>query len=820
MSDKIVAFNGIWGLRGEIPETSATGKPRTIIWPSGLTCYASDAPGRRHATLSALMNAKLKLLPLLLFCAAVNAAHGGAPKLLPADQAFTFSAVLAGDRVIRARWDIADGYYMYRDKMSFDIAGQSRLAAPAVLPDGEHRQDALFGEVAVYFSSLAVELAVTPPGPDGYTLVAKGQGCNLPVGICYPPITHRVTFPASSSITDSGAASPALRVADAPDFLKQLRALLDEGFEQPQFLGVDEAFKLEIKGIGPNRLETTFAIADGYYLYRDKIAFRGAGGVRMVETALPPGESKTDAYFGEIAVLKHDFSAPITIQRASQEAGSATVIGVHATYQGCAEDGICYSPVNKTFSVELPPIKFSDALRGAWADDDQGQPAWDSTASAGRQPSSIGAPTVSLGILLGAFLGGLLLTFTPCVLPMLPILSGVIAGQGKDITKTKGGILALAYILGTVLTYAAIGALAGATGEQLQAYFQNFWAIGIFAAVLTAMALSMFGFFKIQTPSFIQSGWQNKTRGVGGSLLPVFVIGAISALIIGACVSPVLISFLAIAVSAGDPWLGAWMMTAMALGMGIPLMALGLGAGHLLPKAGKWMKTVNHVFGVLLIGVGIYLLGSLPEVPVLLLWGAFFVILSVYLIATQPTPARAGGWRRFVKGVGAVLLIWGAAALIGGFFGERNLFKPLPAGLFTGAGGQGEQLGEARASKFFIRVATPDELDRQFARAAGQNKLVMVEYYADWCTDCVRMEQTTFRDSRVRETLQKHFVSLKIDVTDPRDENGKALKKRFGVLGPPAVLLFDRAGVELKDKHFYGYRNRADFHALITALSK
>ena len=626
------------------------------------------------------------------------------------------------------------------------------------------------------------------------------------------------------------AASPALSRAglpdgaDSPDSLEQLRALLDDGFEQPQFLEVDDAFKLEIKGIGPNRLQTTFTIADGYYLYRDKIAFRGEDGARIMETALPPGERKIDAYFGEIAVFKHDFSAPITLQPANQGADLAAVIGIHATYQGCAEDGICYSPVNKTFSVALPSTKISAAISGAWADDGQGQPAR--------------GGTVSPAILLGAFLAGLLLTFTPCVLPMLPILFGVIAGQGEggspntgattgpSMNMRRGGILALAYILGTMLTYSAIGALAGATGEQLQAYFQNVWAIGFFAVVLVVMALSMFGFFQIQTPSFIQSLWHNKTRGVGGALLPVFVLGAISALIVGACVSPVLISVLGLAMSAGDPWLGAWMMTALALGMGIPLMALGLGAGHLLPKAGKWMQTVNHIFGVMLIGVAIYLLGTLPEVPVLLLWGAFFIILGGYLGAITLSPASSGGGRfvkgGFVKSIGIVLLIWGAAALVGGFFGERNLFRPLPVGLFSGAGGgdYGGQSGEARASSFFTRVGTLDELERQFARAAAENKLVMVEYYADWCTDCRRMEQTTFRDSGVRETLRNHFVSLQIDVTDPRDENGKALKKRFGVFGPPAVLLFDRTGVELKDKHFYGYRNRADFHALITALSK
>ena len=606
---------------------------------------------------------------------------------------------------------------------------------------------------------------------------------------------------------DHGKA-PASDDAGSPATLEELRALVGEGFEQPAFLDVDDAFKLEITGVAPDRLETTFAIADGYYLYRDKITFSDGGngdgeGVRVLEAALPPGEIKSDPYFGELAVFRHDFSAPITLRRAAQTSAPASAgISVHATYQGCAEDGICYSPVSKTLFVELPEI-----ISSARADGDGGQ--------------SGGVPTLSVspGLLLGAFFAGLLLTFTPCVLPMLPILSGIIAGHGKNITRRKGGLLALVYVLGTVITYAAIGALAGATGEQLQSYFQNLWAIGTLAVVLVVMALSMFGFFTLQMPSFIQTKWQSKTRGLGGSLPVVLVLGAVSALIVGACVSPVLISFLGLAVSSGDPWIGAWMMVAMALGMGVPLLALGLGAGHLLPKTGKWMKTVNHIFGVLLIGVAIYLLGVLPEVPVLLLWGSLFVILSVYLGATQPAPATAGGWQRFIKGVGVVLLVWGVAALIGGFFGQRDVFRPLPAGLFSGAGNPTTGLDDARAAPIFTPVGNLAELERQFARAATENKLVMVDYYADWCVDCARMEKTTFHDSKVREVLQTHFVALQIDVTNPRDANSKALKKRFGVFGPPAVLLFDRNGVERKDKHFYGYRNSADFYALISALS-
>lgn len=743
------------------------------------------------------------LLALVLFCAAAHAAHGQQlelepelepepePELLPAEQAFVFDAVQSGDGRITANWSIADGYYMYRDKMSFDITGQGRLTASAALPEGVMHQDSLFGEVEVYFSSVSTELSVAADGPDGYTLVAAGQGCNLPVGVCYPPMVREVNLAPDSPATPAAAAAGRLNAG------QQLRTLLGQAFEQAEFLEVDEAFRLTVEVADPGRLKTAFTIADGYYLYRDKIEFSSEGGARLAEVALPPGEIKNDPYFGEIAILKDDFSAPVTLLRSGP---AASQISVHATYQGCAQDGICYSPVNKTFSLKLP------AIISAASADGGARPGGGASAPAAFMAAS-------LGTLLGAFLAGILLTFTPCVLPVLPILSGVIVGQGSAMTRGKAAGLVLVYVLGSTAAYAAIGAVAGATGEQLQAYFQNIWAIGLLSAVLLSMALSMFGLFKLQTPSSIQAKWQRQAHRLSGNVPLVFALGAVSAVIVGACVSPVLISFLGLAVSTGDPALGAAMMAAMAFGMGVPLIALGLGAGYLLPKAGPWMQTLNHLFGVMLIAVAIYLLGALPEVPVLLLWGVFLIIVSVYLGATQPTPAQAGGWRRLVKGAGLVLLIWGAAALVGGFFGQRDLLRPLPAGLLAGA----PERPPAQAP-LFTRVGSVAELDRHLARAAADGRLVMLEYYADWCVDCTRMEQTTFRDPRVAEVLRRDFVALKVDVTDPRDAHGKALKKRFGVFGPPAVLLFDRRGAPLADKHFYGYLGSADFLALITSL--
>ena len=413
----------------------------------------------------------------------------------------------------------------------------------------------------------------------------------------------------------------------------------------------------------------TFEIADGYYLYRDKITFSNDGENRINRVALPAGTVKEDEYFGEVTVFNSDFSFPVELSSHNDEPDDdLNNLIIHASYQGCAEDGICYAPVNKSFDISgltVIPVAQADHQTTSrlnaeiFKDQAAASEVAESASRGGDQyTDQYTDMAVSfearLPLLLGAFFAGILLTFTPCVLPMIPILSSVIAGQGNNLTKTKGGILAATYVLGTVVTYAGMGALAGATGDQLQAYFQNIWAIGILSALFFIMALSMFGLFEIRMPEFIQSKVQAKTSGMSGSIPLVFLLGLVSALILGACVSPVLISFLSIAVTTGDPLLGAQLMMVMAVGMGLPLIALGFGAGHFIPRAGKWMARVKQGFGVMLIAVAIYLLGLLPQVPVLLLWGSFFIILSIFLGATQKTPTQkihehASNWRQLKK---------------------------------------------------------------------------------------------------------------------------------------------------------------------------
>lgn len=775
-------------------------------------------------------------------------------ELLPEDQAFAFHAELLPDNELEVRWTIADGYYMYRDKIEYQIDGQNALAVPLQLPEGKKKNDELFGEVEVYTGIFKLTLPLQNDG--AFTLVADGQGCNEPVGVCYPPITHNISFdPASAenlaSATQSSAApgdtanfgqtesgsellaalvnesaesSPSMQSSSsripepafdsaelaqaekdeqsAPqvDSIQQLRDLLSSGFEQPEYLAVDDAFKLSLNQVDAQTLKANFEIASGYYLYRDKMKFVGTGNIGVVQGNLPEGEIKEDEYFGRTSVFRQSIEFPLILERTDNV---ATQLVVKANYQGCAEQGICYPPVTKSFTFELPTLIAKAEAQSS-----------DTALVHSIETTSATDAGSFMTLLLGAFAAGLLLTFTPCVLPMIPILSGVIAGQGDRLTRSRGGILALVYVLGTAATYAAMGAIAGATGEQLQAYFQNVWAIGILAAIFVVMALAMFGMFELQMPAAIQSRLQSSTSKMSGSIPLVFILGLVSALIIGACVSPVLISFLGLAVTKADPILGAQMMFVMAMGMGLPLIALGFGAGYLLPRAGAWMETVKYVFGIMLIGVAIYLLGVLPQVPVLLLWGVFFIIVSTYLGATQSLPEGTSGWHRLGKGFGTVLLVWGIAALLGGFYGERDIFKPLPATLFQA--GTAEQTQSGSEAHLFTQVSDLAELDQQFTLAAKENKRIMIDFYADWCVDCIKMEKSTFEDQSVVSILEERYVALQVDVTDPNDEDTKAIKKKFGVFGPPAVLFFDSLGSPLDSKNFYGYQGPEQFLSLIS----
>ncbi len=413
------------------------------------------------------------------------------------------------------------------------------------------------------------------------------------------------------------------------------------------------------------------------------------------------------------------------------------------------------------------------------------------------------------GLLAGSFLSGLLLTFTPCVLPMVPIVSSIIAGQGENLTKIRAFVLSLSYVLGTAVTYALMGALAGATGEQLQSYFQNVWAIGIFSLVFVLMALSMFGLFTIQLPASIQSRLDARSRSLkGGSVVMVFLLGMISALILGACVSPVLISFLGVAITAHDPVLGALTMFALALGMGVPLIVVGLGAGTLIPKAGGWMEEVKHFFGILLLSVAVYIFSELGIVSELLLWGLLLIGTAVmYLRVLEPLGTEFSAWRVTGKGTGVILLVWGTILLVGAAKGHEDLWHPLKEEYWVYAGSD----TAVPYKSPFILVRSMSELDVKRKEALHEGKPVVLFFYSDTCSVCKKMKATTLKDPKVRKMLAENFVALRVNITDPSDEESMKIKHHYKVFGTPAFVFIDKKGKVAEDEMFYGYQTAEEF---------
>ncbi|MGB8144078.1 MAG: protein-disulfide reductase DsbD, partial [Chromatiaceae bacterium] len=410
---------------------------------------------------------------------------------------------------------------------------------------------------------------------------------------------------------------------------------------------------------------------------------------------------------------------------------------------------------------------------------------------------------------------GLLLALTPCVFPMIPILSGIIAGHGPGLSTRKAFWMSLTYVLAMSLTYAIAGLLAGLGGANLQAAFQDPWILSLFALVFVALALSMFGFYDLQLPSSLQTRIAAfSQRQQGGHLIGVAIMGVLSALIVGPCVAPPLAGALIFISQSGDALLGFAALFAMGLGMGAPLLAIGTSAGKLLPRAGAWMEAVKAVFGVALLGVAILLLERLlaPSVA-MLLWGALLICSATYMGALHHLPPEASGWRKLWKGLGLVTLVYGGLMLVGAAAGGKDTLQPL-RGLSFGLGA-----GTANAAPHasFKAIKGLADLERELAAAQASGRPLLLDFYADWCVSCKEMERYTFSDPAVAAEMAR-FVLLQADVTANDEEDQALMQGRFGIPGPPAILFFDPQGQERRDRRLVGFMPAAEFSRHLQGL--
>ena len=718
---------------------------------------------------------------IILFFSQIMALH--ADDLLEPEQAFQFSAQLVDAGHLEVRYKIADGYYLYRNKFKFSLNGAT-LDSPQ-FPAGKIKQDPNFGNVETYHNEVRIRLPFTRTDATTITLKSTAQGC-AEAGVCYTPIdsTARFTLP---------AATPATVAPLALNPLGETKALSADDFLSPE-----QAFGVKLKLTSPTTIQASFTIAPQYYLYQNKIHFvvKAPAGVTVSKTDFPAADTKQDPNFGEMKVYHRDFAANLTLSRALK---ADETIELATDYQGCSEKGICYPPQNQVIKLGANVTQTSAAstTHAATSSNDE-----DSQI---RKALQGGHFWVVVATFFGA---GLLLALTPCVFPMIPILSGIIAGQ-KQVTRLSGFLLSLAYVLGMAITYAAAGVAAALSGTLISNALQNPIALSIGAGIFVALALSMFGFFELQLPSFVQSKFSDASNKVkGGNFIGVFIMGALSALIVGPCVAPPLAAALAYIAQTGNTTLGGWALFSLAIGMGVPLLLVGLSAGALLPRAGGWMNAVKNFFGVLMIAIAIWLITPLIAVwTQMLLWAALLIISAIYLHALDPLAHTASGWQRLWKGLAIVMLTAGVALILGMLAGGRELLQPLS--VFKPV------VSSAAASNklTFQRVHNLAELDAKIAQSSG--KTVMLDFYADWCVSCKEMEHNTFSDPAIQQRLS-NVVLLQADIT-ANSADDDAMRKRFAVFGPPAMIFFSPSGKEIAD-HVIGYQTPDQFSRLLDSL--
>ncbi len=619
---------------------------------------------------------------------------------------------------------------------------------------------------------------------------------------------------------ESALAQPADLPLTALPFANTDPVILDEGLnfnsEKFQALEPEEAFVLKPPIIQNGLLSVSWQVQPEYYLYRDKFVFQPSDVTNLSFGAvrLPQGNIKQDPFFGQVSVVsgKPRIEIPISLVASSKEAYFSLDLG----WQGCAQNQICYPPQTIRYEISIPPGGNTEP-NGIWltkinasvVEPSKAQTLTESTQikfTPLSEQDQIAANLASsnIGWTALSFLGfGLLLAFTPCVFPMIPILSGIISGQ-KALSTRKAFALSLTYVLAMALTYTLAGVVAALFGQNLQATFQNPWVLSAFSGVFVLLALSMFGFYELQIPTALQSRLTAfSNRQVGGTLVGVAVMGSLSALIVGPCVAAPLAGALIYISQTGDAVLGGVALFSLSMGMGVPLLLIGTSAGKWLPRAGAWMEAIRAAFGVLLLAMAIWLLERVfPQHISLMLWSVLFLVSSVYLGAFNSPPENTGGWPKFWRGIGLVLALYGGLLMIGASSGgQATLMHPLKGlGISSTASSTENKLE-------FHSVTDLYELHTTIKQSRGQP--VMVDFYADWCTSCKEMENYTFTDNKVRDALA-NYVLIKVDVTNNSSAD-KAIMRHYQIVGPPATLFFSREGKELSQQRLVGYVEARDF---------
>jgi len=586
-----------------------------------------------------------------------------------------------------------------------------------------------------------------------------------------------------------------------------------------EFLDVDQAFVLRVEMREKNQLAMVWKIAEGYKLYKTSLSAQSLNEqVKLTPLNLPPAKSAFDKGLDKVVeTYLNQVTGTVVLPAGAQG------FDLEVSYQGCAVAGLCYPPQTRVFKIDplrLGPqaeVETADAANpetspstspNTAASSDPGARQGDSASEDSIQSVLQGGNLWAIGAAFLVF--GLLLSLTPCVLPMLPILSSIIVGQ-QDANPRRSFLLALSYSLGMALVYTSLGVAAGLVGEGLAAFMQKPWVLCLFALLLMAMALSMFDVFQLQLPA----SWQGKmNEGVGrfegGKYLSVFVMGALSSLIVGPCVAGPLAGALLYISQTRDVFVGGFALFVMACGMSVPLLLTGLSAGKLLPRAGAWMVHVKSIFGFMLLGVSLWMVNPLlNDQARLMAWGALLVLAALFTPLTSNWQAESGFFVKCGRAAGVLLLLAGSAEFVGGLMGNTELLSPLKSAntsVTTNAGA---------SHLSFERIAGVKQLDEVLKNS---DRPVVLDFYADWCTSCLEMEKLTFRDPQVIANMQS-WRRLQVDVTRNTPED-REMMRRFNLFGPPAMIFFHKEGTEMAGSRLVGYMAAPAFNAHLEKISK
>ncbi|RTZ62467.1 MAG: thiol:disulfide interchange protein [Aquificaceae bacterium] len=750
----------------------------------------------------------------------------GAENLLKPNKAFQVSIESNGPDFITATWEIADGYYMYRKRFSFSSNTADVTLGKPIFPEGELKDDPGFGKVTVYRKRVSIKIPVeNPKNISLANIKTKSQGC-ADIGVCYPPqkVSVDVTLPqaiakkitTSESITTIGALDTA--ASNPSDLAAQLGIpSLGKGKKSGGVLPPDEAFAFDINATDKQTLNAHWQITPGHYLYKNKIKFfvRDSNDITLGKLALPKGEKHHDEYFGDIVTYTKDFDIKLPLLGST----GADSVTIKTSYQGCSKiTGICYPPQIKTQKIDLRSAQTAiQTVASTSPSSETSSSNSDDKVSEQDQFANILKDNNLFAILGLFFIAGLALTFTPCVFPMIPILSGIISGQGNDISKKKAFILSLAYVIPMALTYAIVGVLAGLSGESLTAALQTPWVIASFAILFVILAFAMFGFYELQMPSSIQNKLSSISNNQkGGTLLGAAIMGMLSALIVGPCVTAPLTGALIFIADTKDALLGGLSLFMLGIGMGVPLLIIGTAAGEFLPKAGAWMDKVKAVFGVLMLGLAIWMLERiLPIEIIILLTAALLIGSAIYMKAIDPLDANNSGWDRLWKAVGIIILAYGLILIAGIAKGNKSFIYPLKDKVISqvSTSAAGGTIINATEGLVFSPIKGIKGLNLALDTAATQNKTVMLDFYADWCISCKEMEHKVFSDPRVVKALE-NTILIQADVTK-NDDLDIALMKKFGLFGPPGILFFDTNKQEYRSFRVVGEMSADKFLAHI-----